>query len=117
MINDAVIKLDDKTVKLLHEHANIVYSANGGYKFYFLPFWFGETDDREHFTVNHLESLPKELSDAIKSMRGKISDEDTTLIEYNNAISLKLFDELTPREQRERLKIIDVVKKMIKPLP
>jgi hypothetical protein len=70
MENNAVIKLDPATIKLLRENASIVYSATGGYKFYFLPFWFGETDSKEYFTANHLGNLPEELRNAIKQMGG-----------------------------------------------
>jgi hypothetical protein len=111
-MNTPIKTRDDISIRTMLEECATCLTKNGK-KYYFLPFYFMD-DDTGEFEMLQLDDLPEELIKAIKTMRCELSNEDTTLIEYNNAISMKPFEELTPREQRERNKIVSQVKNMLK---
>lgn len=58
-------KLPKETIDLLKGMGSVVLL---GKTFYFLPFWFKETEEDGVFEIIHPDNLPKELIDALKEL-------------------------------------------------
>ena len=61
------IKLNKEVVKHLKQSSVVVTTK--GRMFYYLPYWYEETDTPDVFDMHTLGSLPKSLTEALKELR------------------------------------------------
>ena len=60
------IKLTNKQVELIQTGSHAMVNGNS---YYFLPFWFKQTDKKNVFELHYLDHLPDELKKVIKKSR------------------------------------------------
>ena len=60
------IKLTNKQAELIHTGSHAIVNGNA---YYFLPFWFKQTDKENVFELHYLDHLPDELKEVISKSR------------------------------------------------
>lgn len=67
-MSKAIIKLNDESVAMLKSQASII--DTGDKKYYFLPYWFEETETPGTYVAHYLDKpLPPDLVSAIEKFR------------------------------------------------
>jgi len=63
------MKLNIQQIGLIKSMASMVTSGHDGKQYFFLPFWFKETDENNIYEVFHLDNLPEDLTKQLPGVR------------------------------------------------